>query len=164
MTERQQRLSIVSCTVKEARRLVKAWHRELPDLQGGLFAAKVVNEGGDCVGVAVAGNPPRVWQGTGRLVISRVATDTTPNACSALYAALCRAAEALGYHEAWTYTLPHEPGTSLRAAGFVDMGLTDGGEHDRPSRHRRPAVRPERKRRWLRKLRPTNRRTKEQTS
>lgn len=27
----------------------------------------------ECVGVAIAGNPPRVWQGKGRIVISRVA-------------------------------------------------------------------------------------------
>lgn len=51
-----------------------------------------------------------------------------------------------------TYTLPEEPGTSLRAAGFSDQGLTAGGEHSRPSRYRKPALRPDRKRRWMRKL------------
>ena len=107
---------------------------------------------GSCLGVAVAGNPPRVWQGTGRMVISRVATVGAENACSALYGAMARAAKALGYREAWTYTLPDEPGTSLRAAGFMDMGLTDGGEWSRPSRVRAAAVRPERKRRWMRRL------------
>lgn len=69
-----------------------------------------------------------------------------------LYGALCRAAQALGYREAWTYTLPHEKGRSLKAAGFIDMGLTDGGEHCRPSRYRNPAKHPEPKRRWLRQL------------
>lgn len=146
------RLSIAPCTVKAARKLVKAWHRHLDEIQGGLFAARVLNDDGECVGVAIAGNPSRVWQDTGRLVISRVATTGHENACSALYGALCRAAKALGYREVWTYTLPHEPGTSLRAAGFIDMGLTDGGEHDRPSRRRKPAKHPERKRRWLRRL------------
>lgn len=86
------------------------------------------------------------------MVITRVATDGTPNACSAIYGALCRAGRALGYTEAWTYTLPEEPGTSLRAAGFTDMGLTAGGEHNRPARPRKAAVRPEPKRRWLRRL------------
>lgn len=124
----------------------------MPELQGGLFAAQCVTPDGACVGVAVAGNPARAWQGTGRLVISRVATDGYRNACSQLYGALCRAAKALGYAEVWTYTLPDEPGTSLRAAGFVDMGLTDGGEWSRPSRARRAAVRPEPKRRWVRRL------------
>ena len=145
-------VNVAPCTVREARRVCAEWHRHLPDVQGGLFAAKVVDDLGALRGVAIAGNPSRTWQGTGRIVISRVATDGAGNACSMLYGALCRAARALGYREAWTYTLQGEPGTSLRAAGFVDMGLTDGGEHDRAKRPRRPAVRPEPKRRWLRRL------------
>lgn len=147
------RLTIEPCSVKEARRLVKQWHRHLPDIQGGLFAAKVtVNS--IPVGVAVAGNPARVWQGTGRILISRVATDETKMASGKLYGAMCRAAEALGYREAWTYSLPEESGASLRGAGFIEMGLSDGGEHDRPSRHRKPAVRPDQKRRWRKVLKP----------
>jgi len=144
-------LSIEPCTVQEAKRIVKELHRHLPDVQGGLFAAKAV-ENGRLVGVAIAGNPARVWQGTARLVISRVAVDGTPNACSRLYAALSRAARELGYKEVWTYTLPEEPGTSLIASGFEDMGLSSGGEHDRPSRHRKKSVRPDPKRRWRRVL------------
>lgn len=145
-------MRIADCTVREARRQVKRWHRHLPDVQGGLFAARLVDGGGECVGVALAGNPSRLWQGTGKIVISRVAVSVKNNACSMLYGALCRAAKNLGYREAWTYTLPEEPGTSLRAAGFEDMGLTDGGEHSRPSRYRKPAKRPEPKRRWRRIL------------
>ena len=146
---------IAPCTVKAARKIVSEWHRHLPDIQGGLFAAQCVDPQGVCVGVAIAGNPSRVWQKQAKLVISRVATQGYENACSALYGALCRAAKALGYREVWTYTLPHEPGTSLRAAGFMDMGLTDGGEHSRPSRYRKPAINSEPKRRWLRVLRST---------
>lgn len=103
-------------------------------------------------GVGIVGNGPQVWEGTTKMVITRVATDGAPNACTMIYGALCRAGKALGYTEAWTYTLPEEPGTSLKAAGFEDMGLTAGGEHDRPSRRRAPAVRPEPKRRWRRIL------------
>jgi hypothetical protein len=146
-------LRIADCTVKAAQRFVRAHHRHLPNLRGGLFAARVVDAEGETRGVGVAGNPARVWQGTGRVTITRVATDGSQNACSMLYGALCSAAKSLGYQEAWTYTLPEEPGTSLRAAGFRDMGLTKGGEHDRPSRRRAAAVRPDRKRRWLRVLR-----------
>lgn len=144
-------LSIEPLTVKAARKQVKEWHRHLPDIQGGLFAAAVYANG-ELAGVAIAGNPARVWQGTARLVIARVATNETKNACSMLYGALCRAAKALGHREAWTYTLPHEPGTSLRASGFEDMGLSSGGEHGRVSRPRKAAVRPEPKRRWRRVL------------
>ncbi len=145
-------LDVAPCTVKAALKKVREWHRHLPELQGGLFAAQVLDDTGACVGVAVAGNPSRVWQQQGKIVISRVATQGHENACSALYGSLCRAAKALGYREAWTYTLPGEPGTSLRAAGFIDMGLTDGGEWDRPSRARKAAKRSEPKRRWLRRL------------
>lgn len=143
---------ITPMTVKAAQRAVKEWHRHLPRVQGGLFAVGVA-EDGELVGVGIAGNPSRVWQGTGRICITRVAVrEGVKNACSMVYGALAGAAKRLGYREAWTYTLPEEPGTSLRAAGFEDMGMTDGGEHDRPSRRRQPAVRPEPKRRWRRRL------------
>jgi hypothetical protein len=143
-------------TVKAATAWVRQSHRHLPDVQGGLFAV-AIKSGDELRGVAIAGNPSRVWQGTGRIVISRVSTDGAENGCSMLYGAICRAAKALGYREAWTYTLPDEPGTSLRAAGFIDMGLTKGGEWSRPSRARSPAIRPEKKRRWMRPLAPTAR-------
>jgi hypothetical protein len=160
---------IVPITGKAARAWVQQYHRHLPKVQGALFACGIEDRG-VFVGAALAGNPPRVWQGTGRFVITRVAVlaspypgaialepwqADTPHAlpyCSMLYGALCRAGKALGYSEAWTYTLPWEPGTSLKAAGFEDMGLTDGGEWDRPSRPRGAAVCPQRKRRWRRIL------------
>lgn len=143
---------IAPCTIKAAVKKVREWHRHLPDIQGGLFAAQCVDTEGNCVGVAIAGNPSRVWQGQAKLVIQRVATQGYENACSELYGALCRAAKALGYREVRTYTLPDEPGTSLRAAGFRDMGLTAGGEWSRPSRARKAAIRPQPKRRWCRTL------------
>jgi len=130
---------------------VRETHRHLPKLQGGLFAAAWQLDG-EIVGVAIAGNPSRVWQRERKIVISRVATIGAENACSALYGSLCRAAKALGYVEAWSYTLPEEDGTSLRAAGFEDMGLTLGGSYDRPCRHRDEPVRSEPKRRWRRRL------------
>ena len=141
---------LVPITVSAALKLVKQWHRKLPDLQGGLFAVAVADP--DIRGVGIAGNPSRVWQGQAKLVISRCAIDGIPNGCSMVYGALARAAKALGYREVWTYTLPDEPGTSLRAAGFEDRGLTDGGSYDRPSRSRKAPVCPERKRRWCRRL------------
>ena len=152
-------LEIWPITVKQAQLVVARTHRHLKKVQGGLFAVSVVDREAmnACKpfirGVGIFGNPARVWQGTGRGVVLRCAVDEgVPNACSMIYGALCRAAKALGYREAWTYTLPEEPGTSLRASGFEEMGLTDGGEHGRESRPRAPAVRPDRKRRWRRRL------------
>jgi len=147
-------LRLKPTTIGAAVAYVAEHHRHLPKVVGGLFAVGVANAAGETVGVAIAGRPPRLWEKTGRVVITRVATDGAHNACSMLYGAICRTAKALGYGEVWTYTLPEEPGTSLRAAGFVDMGLTKGGEHDRPSRHREPAARPDPKRRWLRTVSP----------
>lgn len=146
-------LKLRPVTVKSAQAYVHEHHRHLRRIQGGLFAVGVEAEK-RLVGVGIAGNPARVWQGTGRVAITRVATDGTPNACSMIYGALSRAAKALGYLEIWTYTLESEPGVSLRAAGFVDMGMSAGGTHSRPNRQRNPPVEGGRKRRWMRELMP----------
>ncbi len=141
-------------TVTAAIKWVAQIHRHLKrELAGARFAVAIADETG-WRGVAIVTSGPRVWEGTGRCNIARVATDGANNACSMLYGAICRAAQNLGYREAWTYTLPGEPGTSLRAAGFEDMGVTAGGEHDRPSRRRKPAEQPAPKRRWRRVLVP----------
>lgn len=150
---------LVPVTGKRALKWIAETHRHLPKLQGALFAVGV-EQNGELVGVGTAGNPPRVWQGTGRFVITRVAVrsdlpgvgEHASPACTMILSALCRAGAALGYSEAWTYTLPEESGPTLKAAGFVEQGMTEGGEHSRPSRPRAPAVRPEPKRRWMRKL------------
>lgn len=148
-------VEIVPVTWKQAQRFIREWHRHLPKLVGCRFAAALA-ENGDVVAVATAGTAARVWNKERKIGITRVAVrpgvDVEINACSRLYGRLCRAAQALGYREAWTYTLPEEPGISLKAANFEDMGLTDGGEWDRPSRARSRAVRSEPKRRWRRIL------------
>lgn len=140
--------SLVPLTVREALRFCERNHRHLPGLQGGLFAAGV-ERAGQLVGVATAGHPARVWMGTGRIVISRCAAipglpgildsagqEHAAPVCTMLYAALCRASKALGWHEAWTYTLPGEDGRSIRDAGFSFMGWTDEGDWSRDSRAR----------------------------
>ena len=151
--------SIRPITVKAAIQWVRETHRDLPVVQGGLFASSVYR-GDHPVAAGIAVNPPRVWQGTGRIVIGRVAAipglepvgNHAAPACTMIYGSLCRAAKALGYREAWTYTLPGESGASLRAAGFTYMGETKGGEWDRASRPRQKAVRSEKKGRWMRRL------------
>ncbi len=159
------RYSLVPITTREALRFCERNHRHLPDLQGALFAAGV-ERAGQLVGVATAGHPARVWMGTGRILISRCAAvpglpgiiDSAGDEHAApvstmLYAALCRASKALGWHEAWTYTLPGEDGRSIRAAGFTYMGTTAGGDWDRDGRPRE-TVDPASKGRWARGLTP----------
>lgn len=65
-----------------------------------------------------------------------------------LYGACSRAGKALGADNMVTYTHEDEDGTSLKAAGWIDGGLTDGGEWSRPSRPRQLALDTHRKRRW----------------
>lgn len=147
------RLSLHSVTAKDAVRWAATVHRHLRrELAGARFAVAAVDEHGTRVGVAIVTSGPRVWEGTHRCNIARVATDGTRNACSFLLGAICRAAKALGYREAWTYALASEPGTSLRAAGFEWVGETRGGEHGRASRPRAPAEQSGAKQRWRRVL------------
>jgi hypothetical protein len=70
------------------------------------------------------------------LEVNRVATDGTPNACSALYGAAWRATKALGYKRLITYTLPEEGGSSLRGAGWKCLGEAGGGSWSCKSRPR----------------------------
>jgi hypothetical protein len=53
-----------------------------------------------------------------------------------LYAAAWRAARAMGYRRLITYTLATEPGTSLRAVGFREVGAVKGRSWHTPSRPR----------------------------
>lgn len=156
MSRDYDKLYLRCITVKEATKWCVTVHRHLRrELAGARFAVALVDNTGNRRGVGIVTSGPRVWEGTGRCNIARIGTDGVRNGCSMLYGALCRAAQALGYREAWTYTRLDEPGASLRAAGFVECGITSGGEHDRPrqaKRRRRKAEQPEPKRRWVRTL------------
>lgn len=111
-------------------------HRHLPRIVGGLFASSVF-VAGELVGVGVASQPKARLSRDGFTVeITRIATDGHRNACSKLYGALLRASAAVGYRKAITFTRLEEPGASLRAAGFVDDGLTREQSWSRPSRGR----------------------------
>lgn len=101
------------------------------------------------VGVALVGHPARELMRDDTLCVLRVAVlEAVPNACSMLYGACSRAAKAMGAQNLVTYTHLDEPGVSLRAAGWVDGGLTDGGEWVRDGRTSQPALFPDPKRRW----------------
>ena len=61
------------------------------------------------------------------LEVNRCATDGARNACSMLYGAAWRAAQALGYVRVVTYTLTSEGGFSLRAVGWKPAPTTTEG-------------------------------------
>jgi hypothetical protein len=124
--------------VAPAKAHVLRTHRRLPRVAGAMWGIGCY-DGPDLVGVAVVGRPnARVWQQPGRLQVLRLAVEEgRPNACSMLYGACARAARAMGTIDLWTYTHEDEPGTSLRAAGWIrDDRSTRGGEHGRQLRPR----------------------------
>jgi len=132
-------LALRPVSLREANRFVADHHRHHGPIRGHKFAIAVADRHGDFRGVAIAGRPVarHLDDGT-HLEVLRVATDGTPNACSLLYGAIARAGTAVGYRRAdiLTYTLDTEPGTSLRAAGWVPIARTRGQTWARPNRTR----------------------------
>lgn len=136
-------------TVKQALPFVARVHRRLPKIQGAMWAVRAM-VGDDTIGVALVARPARAWDDGSTLMVARVAViEGHPNACSMLYGACSRAARAMGADNLVTYTHGDESGTSLKAAGWIYAGRTDGGEHDRPSRSRKHAVDATPKHRWF---------------
>ncbi len=127
-------------------------HRRLPRVQGAMWGVSICDaETLDVLGVAIVGHPSQeqTTPTNEHLRVLRCAVrEGVPNGCSMLYGAAWRAARALGALRMDTHTHLDEPGTSLRAAGWVDGGLTAGGEHSRLTRPRSAAVDPLPKRRW----------------
>lgn len=114
---------LVPCSIQDAREYVRQFHRHHGAPLSGLFAVAVATDEELVCGVAIVGRPvARALQDGWTAEVTRVATDGTKNACSALYAACWRAARALGWRKLVTYTLASEPGTSLRAAGWRIVG------------------------------------------
>lgn len=131
------KLTIVPCSIGDARAFVDQVHRHHRAPLGGLFAVAAASPGGSVVGVAIVGRPvARGMQDGFTAEVTRLATDGTKNACSALYAAAWRAARALGYRKLVTYTLATESGTSVKAAGWTQVGAVRGRSWDCPSRPR----------------------------
>ena len=109
-------------SLREARRFVVEHHRHNGPPQGWLFGVGAHCDS-ELVGVGIAGRPLARHLQDGRTVeITRLCLSAAPrNTASMLYGALCRAAKALGYVLAITYTLASELGTSLKAAGFTPV-------------------------------------------
>lgn len=130
------RLEIRPCKLRDANAYVAQHHRHNQPTNGHKFSVAVYDDDRLC-GVAIAGQPvARLLDDGFTIEIRRVCTDGTRNACSMLYAACAKAARAMGYRKAITYTLQSEPGTSVKAAGFTAVCEAGGASWDRPSRPR----------------------------
>lgn len=129
---------------------VKDVHRRLPNIQGAMWCVSI-REGSEIVGVALVGWPSQEQTNDeiDHLRVLRVAVkEGYKNGCSMLYGAAWRAARAMGATSMDTFTHLDEPGTSLRAAGWIEAGLTAGGEYSRKSRFRKAQIDAGPKRRW----------------
>lgn len=151
-------MRLVPITLRAARRFVGEQHRHNGMPRGWVFGVGLL-DGDTLVGVGIASRPTARVEDDGATVeIIRCCTDGTPNACSMIYGSLCRAAKALGYQSAITYTLDSEPGSSLRASGFTAEAVLaarayGGGRARYETNLLGEAIRPEESKvRWRRRL------------
>jgi hypothetical protein len=121
----------------EANAFVAEHHRHHRPVIGHVFSIGAEKDG-RIVGVAIVGRPVSRHRDDGETAeVTRLCTDGTENACSFLYGAAARAAFALGFKRIGTYILASEPGTSLTAAGWRNLGETkDARGWSRPTRPR----------------------------
>jgi len=121
-------VELVPVSRDDARAFVRAHHRH----NRRPASAEVLRVGlaidSQLVAVALAGVPARELMDGRTLEVTRICTLGHENACSRLYGAIARAAKALGWRRLYTYTLASEPGTSPRAAGFVEDGIVPASD------------------------------------
>ena len=129
-------LEIRPITLREANAYVAQHHRHNMPTNGHKWSIACY-DGDRLCGVAISGQPIARKLDDGLTIeIRRVCTDGTYNACSILYGACARVAKAMGYKRIITYTLISEPGTSLKASGFINEGEAGGVSWNMPSRPR----------------------------
>lgn len=133
-------LKIVPVTKLVANRFVTEHHRH--NMHPGNMTTFQVGVEADGVLVGVAITSPPIARALAAkyprsLEVRRTCTTGERNANSMLYGACARAAKALGYETLFTYTLAEEPGSSLKAAGWVvDAELSARPSWSTPSRPR----------------------------
>jgi hypothetical protein len=122
-------LHIEPLTLLQANECVEKYHRHHGKLRGFKFAVGLFDEDGSLHGAAMVNRPASPSTEQYHIAeVARLVTDGTPNACSMLYAACAKAAKAMGYWSIQTFTLDSEPGTSLKASGWVlDHRTLKGG-------------------------------------
>ena len=124
----QELRRIVPLTLAQANDLVARLHRHHKPVQGHRFSLGY-EVGGELVGAVIVGRPvARAVPAYTVAEVTRLVTDGSASACSALYGAAARVAREMGFDSIQTYILDTEPGTSLRAAGWSEDGVTTGGD------------------------------------
>lgn len=143
-------MRVVPLTLKQANDLVSRLHRHHKPARGHRFSIGAEVKG-VLVGAAIVGRPVARMTDQYRVAeVNRLVTDGTFNACSILYAAAARAAKAMGFYRIQTFILISEPGTSLKASGWKDDGVSAGGDWNGGARQGRRTDQPmEQKKRWV---------------
>lgn len=126
----------VRIELEEANAFVRQHHRHHKPVVGHLFSLGCVFND-RIVGVVIVGRPVSRMRDDGSTAeVTRLCTDGTKDACSFLYGAAAKASFALGFERIGTYILASEPGTSLTASGWRNLGERGGGSWSVPSRPR----------------------------
>jgi hypothetical protein len=116
-------MKLVPISLADAKRYVNEHHNHSEAPVSWKFGVGLELDG-KLIGVAIAGRPVSrmLDRESSAIEITRVCLaekGAHRNAASRLYGAICRAAAALGYEAAYTYTLQGEDASSVRAAGFT---------------------------------------------
>lgn len=147
-------MRVVPLTIKQLNQLITELHRHHKPVVGHRFSlGLMVDEklvGGCCVGRPVA----RELDQYAVAEVTRLVTNGVKNGCSMLYSAAARACAAMGFDLIQTYILEEEPGTSLKASGWVLDGMTSGGNWNHSWRKGRREDQPMgKKQRWVKRFR-----------
>lgn len=133
-------LSLVPVTLAEANEFVRNFHRHNKPTVGHVFSL-ACSDGERLVGVAIVGRPvARMLQDGETLEVLRccVVDEAPKGTCSFLYSRAWKAASALGWSRLVTYTLTSESGSSLKGAGWRNVGMSPGAKgkawQNRPGR------------------------------
>lgn len=111
-------MNIYTCPLSTANYHIALWHRHSGMVVQAILCLAAY-KGNVLVGVATVGRPvARCLDNGATWEVTRVATDGTRNACSALYAETRRRAKRAGIERLVTYTRASESGSSLRALGI----------------------------------------------
>lgn len=151
------RYGVVPLPFKAAREFVNSYHRHNVAPPAHKFSIGL-KAGNELVGVVIASRPISRHRDDGyTLEINRCCVlPGYKNACSKLIGHAVRAGVEMGYRKFVSYTLVSEPGSSLLASGFTQIGITKDNPNgwNNPSRPRKkPARYPEGpKNVWMREI------------
>ncbi len=154
------KMRIIPLTLAQANEAVARWHRHHKPARGHRFSIGIVDDVGILHGTAIIGRPvARNTPAYSVAEVTRLTTDGTEHACSMLYGAAARVAREMGFDRIQTFILDSEPGTSLRASGWVDEGIQrtarlSGNGWQHTAGERRQDQPTEAKRRWSKTFRP----------